>query len=251
VPTVASGDCAVSIADTLEFKDYRSVWDDGVNAALKGKRPNPNQLLAGDEVKATTDKKKMVSKAVDQTWTFEVKTKKLPKLRIVLLDKEDKPVAKLKWNLTAPVAKSGTTKADGLIEVADLDPQAKAGTLKVEWQKTKTPAKKAEKDPVIKKPTYPRPIKASEFKDEMPDPPDPADDKMEWTLKIGSLPTFDDVTGVQSRLYNLGFRCDPDTKADKTGDCVKAYQRVRLKQDTPSGAPADVQAGLRDKHDNA
>lgn len=252
MPTVGDGDCAISIADQLGFQDYHSIWDDGGNSALKSKRPNPNQLLAGDDVKAPTAKSKKITKGVDQTWTFVVKTKKLPKLRIVLLDKEDKPLSGKSWELTAPVSKTGKTKGNGMIEITDLDPQAKAGTLKVEWQKSKAPPKKEpEKDPVIKKPTYPRPIKASEFKDKMPDAPDPADDNMEWTLKIGSLPTFDHDSGVQARLHNLGFRCDPDTKTGLTSASVKAYQRTRLKQKTPSGTAKDIEGDLRDRHDKA
>lgn len=250
MPKVADGDCVISIADQLGFRDYHSVWDDGANSLLKAKRPNPNQLLAGDELKATADKKKVVGKPVDKTWTFVLKRKKLPKLRIMLLDKEDRPLSGKNWQLTAPKNASGRTKVDGLIEVTDLDPQAKSGTLKVVWQKSKAaPAKAPEKDAQINKPAYPRPIKASEFTDAMPAPPDPADDSIKWILKIGSLPTFDQESGVQARLHNLGFRCDPETKAALTTASVKAYQRTRLKQKTPSGIAADIQSDLRDRHD--
>jgi hypothetical protein len=251
MPAVADGDCAVSVADQLGFRDYHSIWDYAANSALKGKRPNPNQLLLADNITIPTDKTKIVNKAVDSAWTFIVKTKQLPKLRVVLVDNEDKPLSGKSWNLTAPKNASGKTKKNGLIEVAELDAQAKAGTLTVEWQKSKpAPKKTPPKDPVITKPVYPRAIKASDFTDAAPPAPDPSDDTMEWTLKIGSLPTFDDVSGVCARLYNLGFRCEPDTKANLTGDCVKVYQRTRLKEKTPSGAFADIESGLRDFHDN-
>src|SRR5512140_864944 len=103
MPIVGDGDCAVSIADQLGCNDYHSVWDDGANSALKGSRPNPNQLVKGDEVKPAS-KTKTVSKAVDSTWVFVVKTKKLPKLSIVIVDKDDKPLAGKAWRLTAPKA---------------------------------------------------------------------------------------------------------------------------------------------------
>ncbi len=251
MPTVGDGDCAVSIADQLGCNDYHSVWDDGANSALKGSRPNPNQLVKGDEVKPPAGKTKTVGKAVDATWTFVVETKQLPKLSIVIVDKDDKPLAAKAWRLTAPKAASGKTKADGMIEIKDLDPKAKSGTLQVDWRKTKSPKKKSvPKDPKITKPVYPRPVKASEFKDVNPAAPLPADDTMEWTLKIGSLPAFDHISGVQARLNNLGFRCDPDAQAARTQDDVKTYQRTRLKNKSPSGAAADIQTDIRNRHDN-
>ena len=250
---VNDGDCAVSIAAQLGFQDYRSLWDDAQNDGLKRTRPNPNQLVVGDDVKATLDKKKTVTKGVDGTHTFALTGKKLPTLRLILLDREGKALAGTSWELTAPKAATGKTKSDGVIRIADLDPASTSGTLKVVWRKSTPPKKKAEeKDEPVKKPTYPRPIKASEFTDKLPDPPDEADNTIEWTLKIGSLSTFDTESGVTARLYNLGFRCDPAAPdAAVTTASVKAYQRTLLKAKTPSGASADVQTDVRDRHDNA
>src|SRR5262245_21311425 len=177
MPVVADGDCMVSLADSLGMHDYLTLYNDGVNAGLKGNRPNPNQLVLADNVQEPPDKGKTHSKAVDKTWTFVIKKKKLPKLRIVMVDGEDKPLAGKAWNLTSPKALSGKTKNDGLIEVKDLPPQDKSGTLQVTWQKTKPPkAAKAAKDPVFKKPKYPRPVKAAEFTDDPPTAPTAADD---------------------------------------------------------------------------
>jgi hypothetical protein len=250
MPKVGDGDCAVSIADRLGCNDYHSVWDDGANSALKGLRPNPNQLVAGDDVNPPVGKTKTVGKAVDSTWSFVVKRKKPPKLNIVIVDKDDKPLAGSPWRLTAPKAASGKTKADGMIEITDLDPQAKDGALQVDWRKSKAPKKSAAKEPKITNPVYPRPIKAAEFKDANPAAPLPGDDTMEWALKIGSLPAFDHIGGVQARLNNLGFRCDPGVQAARTPDDVKTYQRTRLKDKAPSGLAKDIQADIRDRHDN-
>ena len=251
--TVNDGDCAVSIAAQLGFNDYRSLWDDAQNDGLKRTRPNPNQLVVGDDVKATLDKKKSAVKAVDGTHSFVLTGKKLPTLRLVLLDREGKAMSGKSWELTAPTTASGKTKSDGLIKIADLDPAATAGAIKVVWTKTTPPKKKEEKeDAPVKKPTYPRPIKASEFTDKVPDPPDAADDTIEWTLKIGSLSTFDTEPGVTARLHNLGFRCDPAAPDPAvTTASVKAYQRTLLNAKTPSGASADIQADVRNRHDNA
>ncbi len=111
-----------------------------------------------------------------------------------------------------PKKASGKTKvADGMIEISDVDPQVKAATLTWTVKKPKPPKKKAAATPPpkITTPTYPRPIDMGQFYDKPPDPPDPDDSTIEWTLKIGSLPTFDDITGVGGRLYNLGAACDP------------------------------------------
>jgi hypothetical protein len=249
MPTVKDGDCMVSLADSLGMHDYHTLYDAGVNGGLKGTRPNPNQLLIGDVVNEPP-KAKVHSKGVDQTWTFSIKVKKLPKLRLVLVDGEDKPLAGKTWTLTAPKALTGTTKKDGLIEVPDLPAQATAGILAVTWQTTK--AKKpaaAPKDPKIKTPTYPRPIKANEFTDDAPTAPTAADDVMQFTLNIGSLPPFSDDSGLRARLHNLGAACVPTSDATATIRAVKAFQRGRLNQKAPSGVAADIRARARDTHD--
>ena len=243
----------VSLADSLGMHDYHTLYDDGVNAGLKGRRrPNPNQLVVGDNVQEPPTKGKTHSKAVDQTWTFVIKPKKLPKLRIVLVDGEDKPLEGKAWTLTSPKALSGKTKKDGLIEVKNLPPQDKAGALEVTWQKTKPPkAAKPAKDPEFKKPTYPRPIKVDEFTDDPPTAPTAADDVINYTLKIGSMPSINVDNGVRARLHNLRYRCEPDSDATATTQSVKAFQRGRLKQKTPSGALADIKASALSKHDTA
>ena len=241
----------VSLADSLGMQDYHTLYDDGSNSALKGTRQNPNQLKVGDTVNVPAAKGKVYKKPADQSWTFVVKPKKPPKLRIVIVDGEGQPQSGKAWNLTAPSTQKGTTKADGLIEISDLDPQAKNGSLDLTWQKTK--AKKPAKPPKekeIKTPTYPRPIKASEFNDTQPTAPTAADDVMQFTLKIGSMPPFSEDTGTLSRLHNLGFPCQPDSDATASKKSVQAFQRVRLKQKTPSGALADIRNDARDKHDN-
>ncbi|MBS1824842.1 MAG: hypothetical protein JST93_05950 [Acidobacteria bacterium] len=250
MPTVTEGDCMVSLADKLGMQDYHTLYDDAVNAELKKTRPNPNQLAVGDEVQEPKDKGKAFDKAVDKTHVFVVKAKKLPKLRIVLVDSDDKPLAGKAWKLTAPKAASGTTKKDGLIEVTDFPPQDKAGTLEVTWQVTKAkPAAAAPAEPAITKPVYPRPIKASEFTEDAIPAPTAANDVMQYTLKIGSLGPIDLDSGVRARLHNLGYNVAPYSDATPTKKAVEAFQRGRLGQKTPSGVIADVRGKVRDKHD--
>jgi hypothetical protein len=240
----------VSLADSLGMQDYHTLYDDGVNAALKTTRPNPNQLLINDDWTDPPAKGKIYDKAVDQTHTFVVKPKKLPHLRILLLNGEGKPLGGKAWTMTAPKALTGKTKDDGIVQVPDLPPQDKAGDLKVTWQQTK-PLKplKPEEDKEVKKPTYPRPIKASEFTDDLPEAPKASDDVIDFTLKIGSLPTINDDSGIRGRLHNLGAPCVLDSDADTTKKAVKAYQIGRLKQKTPSGVLGDIKNDARDRHD--
>jgi hypothetical protein len=250
MPVVKDGDCMVSLADSLGMNDYHTLYDDGVNAALKGTRHNPNQLVVGDDVKLPPAKGKVHGKAVDQTWTFVIRAKKPTKLRVAIVDAKDKPLAGKPWASSAPKALAGKTKSDGLIEITDFPPQETAAAFELTWRETKSPKPlKPEKDKTFKVPTYPRPIKASEFKDDAPKAPDAADDKISFTLKVGSLPDFDSDRGVRARLHNLGHACEPDSDATVTSKVVKAFQRVRLAQKTPSGVAADIRASARDKHD--
>jgi hypothetical protein len=251
MPKATEGECMVSLADKLGMQDYHTLYDDGVNATLKRRRPNPNQLLIGDEWQDPPSKGKVHQKPVDKTWKFVVKPKKPPKLRIVVVDAENKPLAGKKWNLTAPKALSGTTKKDGLIEVPDLPPQEKNGVLEVTWQKTKPKkAAPAPKEPAITAPTYPRPIKPAEFTEDAPTAPSAADDVVQFTMKIGSLPTFNHDSGVRARLRSLGFGCRRGSDNERTKKCVELFQRVHLKQNAPSGRVSDVRNDVRDKHDN-
>ena len=128
MPKVKEGECMVSIADSLGMHDYHTLYDDGVNAALKGNRPNPNQLLIGEDW--TDPPKGLVhAKPVDATHVFVVKPKKPPTLRIIMVDLDGKPMAGKAWKLTAPKAATGTTKKDGLIEVPDFPFQGKANRV--------------------------------------------------------------------------------------------------------------------------
>jgi hypothetical protein len=242
----------VSLADALGMQDYHTLYDDPINARLKRRRPNPNQLLISrDEWQDPPGKGKVHNKAVDKTWKFVVKPKKLPKLRIVLVDANHKPLAGKAWKLTAPKVLSGTTKKNGLIEVPDLPPQAKTGALEVIWEKPK--AKKpapASAEPAITKPTYPRPIKASEFNEDAPPAPSAPDGVVEFTMKIGSLPTINDDSGVRARLRNLGYGAGRGSANAHAKKSILAFQRWQLNQKTPSGKLADIRDTVHDRHDN-
>ena len=247
---IADGDCVVKVAADKGFRNYRSLWDRSKNATLKTNHPNPNALVIGDIVWAPDQKTLSVSKAVDQEWKFVIKTAKPCKLSVVLVDKEEKPLNDWDWELTAPAAKTGKTAANGLIEIDNLDPTQLNGSFKMKLRKAQPPPPVVPPPgPLPNPPPYPAAIKPAEFKDESP--VKPADsDKMEWTVKIGSLPSHKDQTGVLARLRNLGYNCDVTSVDPILTAVIKSYQKAVLKQDNPTGSQADLQQPLEDRHSN-
>jgi hypothetical protein len=232
----------LSIAGTLGFRDYRLLWK--ANDKLRASRPNPNMLVLGDTVEEP-EKAKVETRFNGRRYTFVVPASKSASLRIILLGDDGEPLKDAAWEL-ATMAKKGTTLADGLIEQSIPVTETNA-VLKVTPKKT-VPV--AVPDPPSASPTpYPAPIKADQFTDKLANP-DPDDDFVEWTLKIGSLPSFNHSSGVLARLHNLGAGCDPDDDGSRTERTVKAYQKVFLNQSNGSGKPSDVQEDLRDRHDN-
>jgi hypothetical protein len=244
--TVEDGDCIASIAATLGVRDYKTLWD--ANGDLKAKRPNPNQLVIGDSVTEAT-KTKNEKKAHGNRWTYVVKPKLTISLRIVVLGADDKPLNEAAWELTKPIAKNGSTSADGLIEIKEFPATEKEAVLKVTPKKVPvTPVVAPPSGPVPSPPPYPAAIVPDSFKDKKR-AADPADDFVEWTLKVGSIPSFNEETGVLARLFNLGAPCQPGDDGSRTERTVKSYQKGYLNQNDGSGKPADIQTDLRDRHD--
>lgn len=239
-----AGDCAVKIADEFGFRNYHSVWDHSRNDNVRGSRKNANILSDDDVLYLPDKKKKTVKKAVDQVWTFVVKKRRPVKLRIVLFDREDKPLNGLAWKLESPVKKNGTTGADGLIEVDEFPPQATEGKLEVTMNfvvKVGKPAQ-APAAPLA----YPPVIKHADFRDD-PDPEPPRLTKANWDLEFGSLPPHDTKEGVQARLYDLGYSCQVKSNEKRTSRSVKAYQRFYKKEKAGTGKPKDIETDLRDR----
>jgi hypothetical protein len=248
--TAAAGDCALSMADNWGFREYLSVWDRSKNKDLKARRPNPNQLLEGDELSAPDQKDKIVKKSTDQVWTFVVKTKKPAKLRLLLVDKDCKPLSGKDWELLSPVEGSGTTGADGLIEFKDIPLQETAASLKVKMSVPPPPLDPLEPLPPVVPTPYPPDVVATEFTDK--DPNKKSDSHtVEWELKVGSLPTYNSSEGVRARLHNLGFGCDVEDEGDRSTRAVRAYQRYFLKNKSGSGVAKDIESDIRDRHDKA
>lgn len=241
--------CVVSIADSLGFRDYKSIWSRSKNKTLVNTRPNANQLVNGDQLFAPDQKDKIVKKATDQVWTFVVKTKHLPKVRVVLVDKDNKPLKDKEWEVSEPVEASGKTGADGVIEFTDIPPQETTAKLKVKLKEPPPPLDPIEPSPPATPTKYPADIASEEFTDVTPGAGRVEQSYVEWKLTLGGLPSFNTKDGVRARLYNLGFGCSVDDDDARCKRAVQAYQLFFLKQAKGSGVEADIEADVRNRHD--
>lgn len=128
--TIKQGEHISTLADLYRFYDYHTIWDDAANADLKAKRDNPNVLFPGDVVHVPDKQKKTLDVSTTKLHTFAIKTQH-PKLRIVIKDYFDKPLANTPCALEVEGApKALTTDNKGLIE-RDIDRPAKKGRLVV------------------------------------------------------------------------------------------------------------------------
>jgi hypothetical protein len=239
---VTKGACIQSLAKLLKFRNYHSIYDFAGNSKLKTDRPNANALLLGDVVKYPDAKGRKATCAVGRKWTLVVKRGVPASLRIVLLDKDDKPISGRAWEMKGGLTGTGTTKADGLIEIKTGDViGATSATLIVKAPKPAPPKAAAPAKPPATPPVvYPPKVKPPEFTDKNPDPKAPWE--IEWTLEIGALASFNTVTGVTGRLQNFGYGCKELMAA------VKRYQKKYKQAET--GDPESIEADLMKRHDS-
>jgi hypothetical protein len=155
-----------SIASRYGFSSYLTIWQHPENAGLKALRKNPNTLLPGDVVHIPDKETKEYSGQTEKRHSF-IKQQPTLKLRIVLRDEDDQPIAdavcKLKLESETYELK---TDSQGLLE-QPIPPTAHQGTL------------------VIMGAT--------------------AGDTRETPIEIGYLHPIEEITGVQARLNNLGY----------------------------------------------
>ncbi len=196
-----------------------------------------------------------VTLAPGDTLDLVLRTTQLARLRIVLIDRADKPISGKAWELLSPVKASGTTGSKGLIEAANLPVARAAGVLRVDMGVPRAARASPEPAPAAAAagtpPPYPPPIAAREFTDPAPPTPQTAADAgiVEWSLTLDDPKAYDNDPGIKSRLHNLGFGCAPSSDEKTTARAVKAYQARYLKQAAGSGKLADVKADVTKRHD--
>lgn len=182
---VQPGDCLSSIAFEYGL-NWRTIWNDPANRALRERRKDPNILLPGDRLHIRPSQTKEHSCPTDAKHTF-VKAGVSEKLRLVMLDAESKPRAKLAWRVSIdrrePI--SGQTGQNGVIELP-ITPNAKSAELKV--------------------------IEG--------------ESEQSFHLDLGHLDPISSVRGVQGRLNGQGYDCGPvdGIIGPRTAAALKSFQ---------------------------
>jgi hypothetical protein len=91
---VQPGECLSSIADRYGFGRWETIYQDGANADLRRKRPDPHVLHPGDVVVIPDLAQRTVQAPTDKRHTFVLKSLRR-KLRIQLIDDEGNQLATL------------------------------------------------------------------------------------------------------------------------------------------------------------
>jgi N-acetylmuramoyl-L-alanine amidase len=208
---VEQGEYISKIAKKHGFSDYRTIWDDSNNAELKKKRQNPNVLFPGDRLFIPDKGEKEESRSTEQRHRFQVKKPKL-KLRLVLEDIYEKPIANAKCELTVEgETHQTTTNGKGQVE-QEIPATAEHALLVI--KDAETPVK----DEAI-------------------------------PIKIGHLDPVEEFSGQKARLNNLGYYAGPLEERDEMlfRLAVEEFQCEHgLKVDGVCGS--QTQAKLKEAH---
>jgi LysM repeat protein len=186
--TVVQGEHLSSIAKEYGFSTYLTIWNHPNNAALKQQRQNPNVLYPGDHLFIPDRELRQESRPTDKQHLFQKKGGPL-KLRVVLEDQYEKPIAHAKCLLSVDGDfRTVTTDGTGRIEQT-IPPTARSVTL------------------VIR------------------DPQTPVENN-EMSIKIGNLDPVNEVSGQQGRLINLGYLVGDVNQVDQTAfeSAVEEFQ---------------------------
>lgn len=183
---VQQGECLSAIARKYGLPDFAAIYDHPDNADFKKKRKDPNVIHPGDRVVIPDRAHKTVECATGATHVFKAKLPKR-KLELRMQDASGDPIAGVPYVLLVGEKKmEGTTSSDGLIR-HDIPWDARSATLEMNG--------------------------------------------VERTLRIGDLNPMADtddkgITGVQSRLANLGYspgRVD-GVHGKRTTAAIKSFQ---------------------------
>jgi len=118
--TVAQGDHIASIAAVSGFVSWKTIWDDGKNAAIKAKR-NPNVLYPGDVLEIPARQKKEESVPTAEYSTFQTIGDPV-QLKIVVLDWAGNPVVDTELDIQLDGGEKIKTAGDGSATKKSIDP---------------------------------------------------------------------------------------------------------------------------------
>jgi hypothetical protein len=244
--TVKPGDCFNSIAKDKGFFNYQTVYKNGQNAKTW---PNPNMLEEGGTVDVPDKTIKKVAVKLDSETKFLLDRRKT-RLRLVLVDANLKPLKLLTCVVTVGAVWNKMPNSKGLLELPDIDPTIKTGTLKVTLDLPAPTPAAPPPAPVPNPNAYPPQIVTAAFED--PVPTLDAAKNIGWVLNVGFLEQKTAIRGVLQRMVNLGFGC-PVAKIedDKTKLAISAYQLFfkLKKKGQETGAAADIRSDIAKRHD--
>ncbi|MCA9705159.1 MAG: peptidoglycan-binding protein [Myxococcales bacterium] len=172
---ISQGDCVSSLAATHGMLP-ETIWDAPDNEALRQDRPHGNALAPGDVVVVPDPSERIHEAAVDRKHRY-VRKGVPEKLRLVLHDEAGEPRTGLAYQVEfagGTPMVEGTTDGDGAAEFVLPAREARA-TLRL-----------CPED---------RPVEEHE-------------------LRFGGVDPITTVTGVQHRLYNLGYGCPTGGRLD-------------------------------------
>jgi hypothetical protein len=133
--TVKQGDYLSKIASEHGFFDHTTIWNHPANAELKKKRQNPSVLFPGDTLFIPDKEQRAYPRPSGNNHTFVIKRERL-KLRVVLEDQYEKPVAGAKCKVTIDAEdKDLTTDGKGKFEL-NIPLKAQSGAMVIDSKET-------------------------------------------------------------------------------------------------------------------
>jgi hypothetical protein len=201
---VEQGECLSRIAARYGFLDFRTVYNDPGNAALRELRPNPDLLFPGDVVFIPEKHPKKMPRATGMRHRFRVNPQRRV-LRLVIEDGAGQKMKSAKYELTIDgVVERGVIGPTGLIE-HEIPVDATAGTLIVKHRSDDLRLKGYASQEAI--------------------------GQFVWPLEIASLNPVKNaadkgVSGYQARLRNMGYDPGPidGVAGPRTKAAVMAFQ---------------------------
>jgi hypothetical protein len=109
--TVQQGDYMASIAREAGFLAAGTIWDDGANASLRGRR-NANVLYPGDVVQVPARQRKAESVATGEKTTFETVGEAVT-VKLVVLAWDGTPLANSEMQMRLDTTETARTAEDG------------------------------------------------------------------------------------------------------------------------------------------
>ena len=196
---VKQGEHLTGIAEHYGFRDYKTVWEDGANAALAAKR-NAHVLHPDDKLSIPDKVVKEEPRPTTATHVFQINiTKLFVRLKVRDLDFNPLKGSAYEVRLVSADAKNprtGTTDGEGILKEQ------------------------------IKRPVEPV-VDAEARVTEVPKAGEPKTHKFD--LKIGFLNPVHKLSGQQARLNNLGYFAGFDVKdTDQLWWAVEEFQEDHM-----------------------